>query len=564
MRTSCDFWFGLWDVAAAGDADLSANTNMPFANVADINTEENILQCPDVATLEPNFGWLLDGSKEALPDNAQDYKWGWWSEEMSGLDCTFTNPPVLRITFMDDDGELTIHSSVGITLVFKGTLPAAVDISWYDINGNLLEQADYEPDTMYYFCERQVENYAKVVIRIPGMSWPYRYLRVVGLIFGALTDFDSASVITATATEEISPVSLTLPVKKLELSVYTPDGKFALLNPAGAYQYFQYRQKLTAYKTIDGDRRFAGEYYLQEASGTVDAATKLVCQDIIGVMDGIDYDGGLYDNIPLPDLLADILTPEGIAVEIDPALAVTSLTGWLPICSKRQALQQIAFAVGAMILGGEGRKLCFYPLTQVISSQIGAARKICGHKVILQDLITQVDVTAYQYVLGDSAQLVKSTLAVGEHKLTFGSPAIVGGVTGAELLEKHDNFCIVRVDTAGEVIVTGRTYEAVETICSAKLPFVPAGCSAKIQSVSSVTLINQEQAAAAAQRLLKYYQLRYTDEGQIMPGWEAVGDVVGLSSLGGRDIVGYIERMVTDLSGGGLQTVKLVGIVQKN
>lgn len=562
MKTACDFRFGFWDVTAAGDARLAASQNQPFADIADVNNEGDVPELPNAATLEHNFGWVLDGSKEALPDDVEAYPWGWWSESISGDDCSFVDPPQLVVDFMDDSGAATPHSSAGITLDFVGTLPRLVQIEWYGADGGLLDSGEFAPDSMSYFCERQVMEYYRVVISIPAMSWPRRYLRVVGVLFGCIKVLSGGEVINAKLTQEVSPVSLTLPVSKLELSFYSPDGDFSLLDPRGAYQLFQYRQKVEAYKTIDGERRCLEECYLQEASGTVDAATKLVCQNIIGVLDGVEFDGGIYQDEPLEDLLGEILTPESVDFSIDAAFAGVTLSGWLPIGSKRAALQNIAFAIGAMVLTCGSGGVRFVPLPAVCVADIGVNRKIVGHKVTLEELVTQVDVVAHQYELGDSGQLAKSTLGVGEHKITFIRPAEVSGVSGATLLEAHPNFCRVQVDVAGEVTVTGREWEDMETVYSAALPSIPAGCSPGVKSVSNATLVDADKAAAVAERLLAYYQLRYTDEGQSLPGWEMVGDMAAIHSLNGRTIEGYIERLVTDLSGGALQTVEIRGGVK--
>lgn len=562
MRTSCEFRFGFWDVTAAGDACLAASQNQPFADIADVNNEGDVPELPNAATLEHNFGWVLDGSKEALPDDVEAYPWGWWSESISGDDCSFVDPPQLVVGFMDDSGAATPHSSAGITLDFVGTLPRLVQIEWYGADGGLLDSGEFTPDSMSYFCERQVFDYYRVVITIPAMSWPRRYLRVVGVLFGCIKVLSGGEVINAKLTQEVSPVSLTLPVSKLELSFYSPDGDFSLLDPRGAYQLFQYRQKVEAYKTIDGERRCVAECYLQEASGTVDAATKLVCQNIIGVLDGVEFDGGIYQDEPLADLLGEILTPESVDFSIDAAFAGATLSGWLPIGSKRAALQNIAFAIGAMVLTCGSGGVRFVPLPAVCVADIGVNRKIVGHKVTLEELVTQVDVTAHQYELGDSGQLAKSTLGVGEHKITFIRPAEVSSVSGATLLEAYPNFCRVQVDEAGEVTVTGREWEDMETVYSAALPSIPAGYSPGVKSVSNAALVDADKAAAVAERLLAYYQLRYTDEGQNLPGWENAGDMAAIHSLNGRAIEGYIERLVTNLSGGALQTVEIRGGVK--
>ena len=83
MKTTCEFRFGFWDVTARGDAHFAVSQNQDYARIEDINAEDPIV-FPNVATLEPDFGFPLDGSKEWLPDNARLTQWGWWSTDLSG------------------------------------------------------------------------------------------------------------------------------------------------------------------------------------------------------------------------------------------------------------------------------------------------------------------------------------------------------------------------------------------------------------------------------------------------------------------------------------------------
>ena len=160
------------------------------------------------------------------------------------------------------------------------------------------------------------------------MQYPQRFLRVTRILFGAL---------------EVIDESLTLPISTLELSFFTPNGRFSLFDPRGAYKMFQWKQEIDAGKSIESVKIPLGPFYLQEAEGTVDASTKLSCVNIIGILDALEYMGGLYDKMLVSALLTDILTPEGIAFVLDPAFATTTVTGHLPIGSKRAALAAYCF-----------------------------------------------------------------------------------------------------------------------------------------------------------------------------------------------------------------------------
>ena len=559
MKTTCEFRFGFWDVTARADAHFAVSQNQDYARIEDINLEDAIT-FPDVATLEPNFGWPLDGSKEWLPDNPKANTWGWWSTELSGAGLTFPHPPTLTVNFMDERGEPTPHSSAGITLTFVATLPKEVNIKWYGYRGELLADQSFAPTRLDYFCDRQVENYYKVVITIPSMTKPHRFLRVSAILFGVLEILDGTRLVKASLTEEINPAGLTLPINMAELSFFTPYGRFALLDPDGAYKLFQWKQELTGYKVIDGERTMLGKFYLQSAAGTVDAVTSITCVDIVGVLDTLDYVGGIYNERPLEELLAEILGPEGIPFEIDPAFAGVTITGHLPICKKRVALQQISFAVGAVVDTSRVEGIRFYPLPEAITKAITPARKIVGHKIKLEELVTQVGVTAHRYALADELkELNKTTLEPGEHIIKFPAPVSVESVTGATLGVKHPNYCTVKVQKAGEVVISGYNYIDTQTLYTVTTEPLPAGAKPSSKGVSKATLVDPAKAPAVARRLYAFYQLRYTDEGQLLPGQERAAEMASVASLGGKTVTGYIQRVLTDLTGGCLETITLRG-----
>ena len=115
------------------------------------------------------------------------------------------------------------------------------------------------------------------------------------------------------------------------------------------------------------------------------------------------------------------------------------------------------------------------------------------------------------------------------------------------------------VEAAGEVILSGYEYVDTQTVHTVKTEPLPAGAKPSAKSVSTATLVSPDKAQAVARRLYAYYQLRYTDEGQILPGQEQAAEMASVSSLGGKTLTGYIQRVVTDLAGGCLETITLRG-----
>lgn len=561
MKTGCSFDFELWDVDAVAEGRMHTDSSQVFADVQTANGGGGQRELPNVATTDWVQGWILDGSRLPIPDNAADYPWGWWSADRCGDDCSFAVPPQLVVEFSDSVGNVTLHSSVGITLEFVGALPQEVNISWYDESGKKLSEGIFYPNEEIYFCDMPVENYAKVEISVPAMSWPRCFLRVQNILFGFFATLGESEVISAELTEEVSISGDTLPIDELEISFYTPNGRFALLNPTGQYQYFQYRQKLTAWQEIDGVRRCRGEYYLQRAEATVDAVTKLKCVNIIGLLDGEEYHGGYFESVSVAAILEEILSPLGVVFEISPELSEISISGWLSAGSVREALQRLVFAIGGYILtaGGAAIRIISAPDEERV---IGAERKVMGHKIAMDELITGVNVTSYTYKKGEYGELWHGDLESGEQNIYFNEPGEIKSVSGADLVEVFErlNGCRLNVTSAGEVVVNGYAFKVTEQEHSEKVSGLPVGTREKNKKFSGVTVVSPELAAVKAAALRDYYGRRYVDEGNLLPGEEYAGEAVRLESLGGRNILGQIEKLTTDLVGGGIEGVKIVGM----
>ncbi len=566
MQTGCDFVFSFCDVTAGDEAQFAVSENQPFADAADINTEEG-LNCPAVATLEHNFGWVLDGSKEALPDDAAAYDWGWWSKSQSGADGSFAEPPVLEIAFYNAAGEATPHSSPGITLLFSGSLARDIRIEWLDATGTVLAEGDFPCEDFNCYCDKVVENYYGLRISIGGMKAPGRFLRVIGLAFGEIMPLYGEKIISARSVAEIGVGGESLPAGELELELLDRERRFALLNPEGTARLLQLGQRIEAYKSIDGDRRQIGRFYLVEGESRDTAVLRLRAQDVLGVLDRVEQYGGMYQSKDCAELLSELLGPVEVAFSVDEALSGETVTGWLPICSVREALRQVAFAVGAYVLVRADGSLYFAAGAAATRRSIGTDRRVIGHKLSLEESVTQVDVTAYAYKPGvgqswsdPGSELLSALLSAGEHRLTFSAPSSVSKIEGAELLESHVNYCIVSVPEEATVTVIGLPYSEMTTVESASLEKA-AGSVTNVKSISGMTLLDSAAARKAAERLLAVYQQQLLDEGELLPGWDGPGEAVTVITSEGS-MSGLIEYAAVELSGGGILRTKIRGGVK--
>ena len=551
--------YGLLDVTAADDATSSCTDIQQFSDIQAIHTPDldNLVTKP-WATLEKNQ-WILDGSKRQWPDMPENEPVGIWSKQISGDDGMFADPIMLTIDFNEK------HTSEGLTMYFRPDsmdFPSEMRIDYYGTNGLILAKT-FTPDSPVYFAEGQAEDYTKIIITFLGTSLPNRYLKLTEIKYGSIKIFDENSIISADIYEEVDRTGAELSINTLEFMVYTDD--FQLLDPTGIYKMLQQKQAIAA--TVygdDGEVKDFGTFFLEEPSSEDDHTTTLSCVDYLGVIDKTDFLGGLYAYKNAGELLDEIMVSAGVRAneyEASAALRNKTVSGWIPICTHREALQQWAFAVGALVDCARGKKIRAYEPETVSNGTITHDDKFIGHKVKLKELVTGVEVTTHKYIISaDASTAFEGVLSAGVHTVTFGEPYTNLTASGGAILESGTNHAVVSVGSAGTVTVTGNRYEDNTGIIGVYATDLPANTKPSIISVDSkATLISAENAEAVAQRLYDYYQNRYTDEGEIILAGHEAGQVWRMNSLNNRDLLGSLDSLEIDLMTE-IASVKLTGI----
>lgn len=186
------------------------------------------------------------------------------------------------------------------------------------------------------------------------------------IVIPEISKFSASDFIEANLVEEFSPLSITLPINTLKFSMYSADTDFSIINPAGVFEKLATQQPMTLYEMVDDVQRYLGQYFLDTWENKNEQIKEFTCIDIIGVLDKYDdYMGGMWlTPVTVGELFSDVLDPIDIDYEIDPDVAAVELTGWLPISTRREALQQIAFAAGAYVLSARRDSIVIGKLTQ--------------------------------------------------------------------------------------------------------------------------------------------------------------------------------------------------------
>jgi hypothetical protein len=559
--TSTQVSFGLFALELKQDAIPSASDKQPFVKINDLKTDSATVR--PYATYEPNY-WLLDGGYKFLPEDTSRVHVGLMSLSMSDVNGNFSIPPVLTVNFQQ------VHSTDGLTLRFSqytGDYISLLTVAYYDASDVLIRSDNYEPDNWEFSTEQAAEDFKKIVITFSQTHRPYRYLRLSGIDFGELIYFNGENVIEADSIEEVNPISIEVPFSTVRLLLFSEDEDFSIVNPTGLYTEFKERMPLSVHEYVDGQANFIGRFYLEDWTSVTENQMQLECVDLLGVLDKITCRGGIWlgAGITVEDLVEEILGQIFIPYDLDTNIADVVLRGWLPSATYRETLQQIAFASGAHLSCTRYGSIKIFKTTLaqdgVPSSIIASGDYGVESSVSLTALITGVDVTAHNYVSStEEVELYNETLEAGEHDITFDEPIHDLGVTGATITESGVNYAILTVATTGTVVLTGQIYNDTKKIFSHRMA-LESGVKPSVIEIEEATLVSNANGQEICDHVYNYYQQRYLQKARLFAPGSEPGDTVLIDTLGGKQILGVIEKMDSNLSGGFIVDSEIRGVI---
>ena len=553
--TRVDISFTLADVNAKRDTTATVTEKQDFINLHDLSLEG--VYAPPATTCERNY-WRLDGKFEPFPDNPADTAWGLWSHNMTDKNGNLPSPIVLTLNFTG------LHSSVGLSFEFNpygDDYCNVLNIKWYR-GENLLSESDFYPDHWRYSCMKKVENYNKVIITFYSMNRPFRYLKVQNIMHGMIKFFKEDEMQKANLFEEVDLSGTTLSINTLDFTVFSKDDLFNPLNPAGIYTLLQKKQQLIVEGTKDGNQFNLGMFYIEDMESEGNKLLSVRAIDGVGIMDGTTFKGGIYTEKPAHKLIEEIMEDAGFGFSLDNAFRNEPLTGYLPICSHREALQQVVFALGAYVSTARSGTVHINRLpvfSNTPGSIIGKSRKFVGTKVKVRPIVTGVTLVEHSYSLSaERSEVYKGELVVGRNEITFSNPSTDLRCNLGEIVESNVNYAVIETVEAGECTITGKKYEDNTKSITVGMEELPAGEKENIIEVDC-TLISAYNSDKIAKHLFEYYQLRIEQNISFILDNETVGDLVGVETEYNTVKTAAVESMDTDLFGGFVSKVVVTG-----
>ena len=334
-----------------------------------------------------------------------------------------------------------------------------------------------------------MDYYNKVVITFLETSKPYRNVFLTHIIWGLIRVFKDDEIEDINCLMELNSISE-------EVSINTMD--YTIRSKTEYAFEFQKKQKQTLYF----DEAILGIYYLKDGKQIGEKRYSVETQDAVGILDNNPFMGGIYENMLVSEILDNIMEGEGIAYFLDDAYKETRISGYLPVTSKRSALQQLAFAIGALVDTSYDRQLYVYPEQTEVTAEFTGRDIFLGLTVDHSEMVTGIRLYAHSYIPSqESAELYKGSLT-GETKLEFSEPyhslSIIGGTIG-----KHGANYAYITSNGGEVVLTGLRYNHNTITLLKENPKITQ--NKNIAEVKEATLVTMENAQAVLNRVYDYY-----------------------------------------------------------
>lgn len=184
----------------------------------------------------------------------------------------------------------------------------------------------------------------------------------------------------------------------------------------------------------------------------------------------------------------------------------------------------MAFALGAMVrtAGQSGIQI-----KQIDQNQLGSFGESSCYDdgSVTEDLlVTQVQVTAYDYAPSDDETTLYEGALDGEETVEFTSPMGELSITGGTIVASNANYATI--SGTGDVVLTGKSYTATKTVHSWDNPNAGANDASKIMAYSDITLISSDNVEAVLASCCAHCLRTKTASGKVLIDGQLPGDYV--------------------------------------
>ena len=195
----------------------------------------------------------------------------------------------------------------------------------------------------------------------------------------------------------------------------------------------------------------------------------------------------------------------------------------------------MCFSIGAVADTSRSSKILINALTDTVKESYADETTYASGSVTTSSKVTSVVVKAYNYAQDstqEASELLKETLTVGDHTITFDKPCYGYSVTGATIKASDVNYVVVTVDTEQEVILSGYNYVETAIEYEKKNPVIKLTDVQNTVTSDSCRLVNRNNVNEVLDRVYDYCMRNETVSTKLAIGNNvSVGDVVEIPTI---------------------------------
>lgn len=559
--------FELINKQAQESCVFSSSGNKSFGDLSFLNVQTKS-QIPFM-TLELNQG-ILNGDLKTFYESEQA-NIAFLSNSVSNENCIFDDVWV--------EGNLGgEYNFIGVTLDFGRFYPKKVMVEYYKGNIKMLyKEVDEIENTWVYFDMRANEiDRVKVIFK---ESWaPYQYANLQEFLLGNVIEWNSDDVVSSNLQEETDIISKVVPNDTLSLTVYSKTDDFNLLNPRSSYAYLlpnqRFKLKEIIYEIDDETQEIKsmneinmGEFYLDTWESLGDKQIKFSLVSPLAQLDKTQfkksrmYSGSNLDSAYkiLEEIFADADWDD---YEIDESLRTVYLKGYIPVCTHKQAIHEVAFASGSMVYDNRSNKIVVEPFNPSSVQEISQTSIFDPVKVQRKESVTGITVDVHNFeIKSEREQVFKGYLEKGKREIIFSSPCrnLQSGSANVSILESGVNYAVLRVLSSGEYVLTGQKYEDKSYKYTKE---ITDGISVKKNNIdiSKNNLINPNNVLDLTEKWSSYFKMyNLSIEFKFISNGQRTGQNISFKDSDNRVFTGAFVRQNIDIGKGFLSSCYLIG-----
>ena len=276
------------------------------------------------------------------------------------------------------------------------------------------------------------------------MTRANRFLKIFNIYDGITRQFYNEELQNVEIIEAITNNNQALNINESNLNII-PTNKTGVL--------FQRTLPFSLYRNDE----LYGRFFIDSStSNSNETVYDLKVKDYINTLDSQSFLGGLYTNKSVSELVSEILGD--IPYQLDTTLGNYTISGYLPVLTKRETLRQLAFSLNAYIDTSRQDKVVIKPFSNARSRFVDKS-EIISVETTQKSIITKIQLETQSLTTKNASpdEIYNGTLN-GTEAILFDSPMFNLSITGGTIESSNINYAIIK-GTGGTVVLTGKTYQ---------------------------------------------------------------------------------------------------------